>query len=251
MDELARIRAFGIDADLDATSARAAARRALDLRLDHRLWFRRRAALVVVMIVAAAVAGTAFAVSRLVFVGSPAPLDVQAQVEFGAGVKATLASHAATTGVIVAETTAAAVLETAGGPAYLWVAPTVAGGECQFLDFANDRQRDGAPNLSGGCSLRHTRAIDATFSWTRVQGHPVALVYGYAQAPATRIVVHFAGGAEKTVPVTTHHFMIDLPAGHGPGDGDQVVSVDAVDARGSVMATQLKPQLGADGAVTG
>jgi hypothetical protein len=250
MDDLALIRDFAIDADLDTTSARAAARQALEQRLGGgRSWFRRPAALVVVAALAAAIAGGAFALTQLVFVGSPAPLDVRAQVEFDAGVKETLASHAATTGVIVAETTAAAVLETASGPAYLWVAPTVTGGECQFLDFANDRQPNGAPNLSGGCSLRHTRPIDATFSWTRVQGHPVALVYGYAKAPATRIVVHFASGAEKITPVTTHHFMIDVPAGDGPGDADQVVSVDSVDAHGSVIGTQMKPQLGADGAV--
>jgi hypothetical protein len=250
MDELALIKAFAVNPDLDTTSARAAARQALDQRLrGRRSWFRRPAALVSVAAVAAAIAGGAFALTRLVFVGSPAPLDVQAQVEFDAGVKQTLASHAAGTGVIVAETTAAAVLETAGGPAYLWVAPTATGGECQFLDFANNRQPNGAPNLSGGCSLRHTRPIDANFSYTRVQRHPVALVYGYAKAPATRLVVHFVSGAEKLTAITEHHFMIEVPAGDDPGDGDQVVSLDAVDAHGSVVATQTKPRIGADGAV--
>lgn len=206
-------------------------------------WAYRPALVAAVVVVACVLAGGAFALAHYVFVGGPAPADVQAQVEFESGVKATLQSRAATTGVIVSATRAAAVLDTAGGPAYLWLAPTTSGGYCLFLDFAHLRQPNGAPNISGGCALRHAFAIDATFDWGRVSQTPVSLVYGYAEAPATRVQLHFQSGATKSADLNGRYFMVEVPAGEGPGAADKVVSVDAVANDGHVVATQVNGQL--------
>jgi len=210
-------------------------------------WTMRPALVGAAVSLAAVFAGGAFALAHYVLVGSPAPPDVQAQVEFTSGVKQTLESHAATTGVIVSATKAAAVLDTVGGQAYLWVAPTTSGGYCEYLDFANLRQPNGAPNLSGGCTAGHPFALDATFDWQRVgqpvARQPVALVYGYAQSPATKIVLHFQSGATKIADLNGRFFMVEVPAGESPGMADQVISVDALASNGDVIATQENGQI--------
>jgi hypothetical protein len=213
--------------------------------LSDRPWARRsrwtaRPALVGAgAALAAVLAGGAFALTQYVFVGEPAPTDVQAQVEFNSGVKETLQSHAALTGVIVSQTKAAAVLDTVGGPAYLWVAPTTSNGYCLYLDFANLRQPDGKPNLEGGCTSGHPFAIDASFPSTRLpDGKGLALVYGYVQEPATRIEVHFQSGATKTADMSGRYFLVEVPAGESPGTADRVISVDAVSSDGKLIATQ-------------
>jgi hypothetical protein len=212
-------------------------------KAQRRRWAHRPVLVAAAAVVASVLAGGAFALAHYVFVGAPAPADVQAYVEFESGVKATLQSHAATTGVIVSETKAAAVLDTAGGPAYLWLSPTTSGGYCLYLDFAHDRQPNGAPNMSGGCARGHAFAIDATFTWTRVAQTPVSLVYGYAEAPATRMQLHFQSGATKSANINGRYFMVEVPAGEGPGAADKVVSVDAVASDGHVVATQVNGQI--------
>jgi hypothetical protein len=206
-------------------------------------WAHRPLLVAAAAVVASVLAGGAFAVAHYVFLGGPAPADVRAQVEFESRIKATLQSHAAATGAIVSETKAAAVLATAGGPAYLWLTPTTSGGYCLNLDFANLRQPNGAPNLSGGCATDHAYAIDATFTWSRVFQTPVSLVYGYAAAPATRVEVRFESGATKSADLNGRYFMLEVPAGESPGARDQVVSVDALASDGHVIATQVKGQL--------
>jgi hypothetical protein len=211
------------------------------LRARRSPWTTRPALVGAVVGLAAVLAGGAFALGEYVFVGEPAPADVQAQVEFNSGVKETLQSHAALTGVIVSQTKAAAVLNTVGGPAYLWVAPTTTDGYCLYLDFANLRQPDGAPNMSGGCTTGHPFALDATFNWERVgqpARQPVALVYGYAAAPATRVELHFQSGATKDADLNGRFFMVEVPAGESPGMADQVTSVNAFGSDGKLIATQ-------------
>jgi hypothetical protein len=247
MDELTALREFGIALDPGSASARAVARAALDRRLARRpRWFHRPAAVAVVAIVAVIVAGGAFALTRYVIVGSPAPQDVQSQEALISGVKATLRSHASTTGVLVDQTKAAAVVSTDSGPVYLWVAPTRDGGDCQYLDITAAKQPDGNPNLEGGCtsSSGHPFAIDASFPWTRLpDGKGLALVYGYAEDPATKIQIHFQSGATKTADMNGRYFMVEVPAGDSPGLADQVISLDAVASDGSVIATETKGQI--------
>jgi hypothetical protein len=244
MDELTALRSFGNAVDPGTTSARVVARAALDRRLRGRYsWLHRPVALGVAASAAAVVAGGAFALTEYVFVGSPASPAVQRQVEMLDGVKATLRSHAKTTGVLVDQTKAAVVLDTAAGTAYLWVAPTRDGGYCQFLELANLAQPGGEPNLTGGCTTDPTFALDASFPWMRVGEKTVALVYGYAQQPATSVQVNFQSGATKSANINDGYFMVEVPAGDGPGSADQVVSVDATAADGAVVATQIKGQI--------
>jgi len=245
MDELTAVREFGNAVDPGTTSARILARAALDRRLRRRpVRLHRPAAVGVAAAVAAMIAGGAFALTRYVFVGSPAPQDVQSQVELIDGVKASLRSHARTTGVLVDQTKAAAVVNTASGPVYLWVAPTRGGGDCQYLEIAAAMQPDGEPNLEGGCTAGHPFAIDASFPWTRLpDGKTLALVYGYAQEPATKIEIHFQSGATKTGDMNGRYFMVEVPAGDSPGLADEVVSLDALATDGRVIATETKGQI--------
>lgn len=244
MDELTALRDFGPVTDPSAASARLVARAALDRRIAHRRsWMRRPLAVGIAAASAAVMAGGAFALSRYVFVGSPASQAVQRQVELIDGVKATLRSHARTTGVLIDQTTAAVVLDTAAGPAYLWVAPTQGGGYCQYLDLANLTQPGGEPNLMGGCTTGRPFALDASFPWMRVGEKTVALVYGYAQQPATTVQIHFQSGATKSADINDGYFMVEVPAADGPGSADQVISVDATAADGTVVATQVKGQI--------
>jgi hypothetical protein len=242
MDELTVLREFGAALDPGSASTRAVARAALDRRIARRpRWFHRPAAVAVAAVVAAVVAGGAFAVARYVIVGSPAPQDVQSQETLISGVKATLRSHAKTTGVLVDQTKAAAVVTTDSGPVSLWVAPTREGGDCLFLDIAAAPQPDGNPNLQGGCTAGHPFAVDASFPWTRLpDGKGLALVYGYAQEPATKVQIHFQSGATKTVDMNGRYFMVEVPAGDSPGLVDQVISLDALASDGRVIATETK-----------
>ena len=245
MDELTALREFGIALDSGSASARAVARAALDRRVVRRpRWFHRPAAVGAVAIAAAIVAGGAFALTRYVIVGSPASQDVQSQETLISGVKATLRSHARTTGVLVDQTKAAAVVSTESGPVYLWVAPTRDGGDCLFLDVAVAPQPDGNPNLQGGCTTGHPYAVDASFPWLRLpDGKGLALVYGYAQEPATKIQIHFQSGATKIADMNGRYFMVEVPAGDSPDLADQVISLDALAGDGSVVATETKGQI--------
>jgi hypothetical protein len=125
----------------------------------------------------------------------------------------------------------------------LWVTPTSSGGHCLYLDLANLRQPDGAPNLTGGCTNGHPYALDASFPWMRVSGKPVSLVYGYAAAPATRVQLHFQSGATKSADMNGRYFMVEVAAGESPGAADGVVSVDAVAHDGQVVASQVKGKI--------
>jgi hypothetical protein len=245
MDELTALREFGIALDPGSASTRAVARAALDLRIARRpRWFHRPAAVTVAAVVAAVVAGGAFALARYVIAGSPAPQDVQSQVALLSGVKATLRSHARTTGVLVDETKAAAVVSTDSGPVYLWLAPTRNGGDCLFLEVAAAPQPDGNPNLQGGCVTGHPYALDASFPWLRLpNGKGLALVYGYAQEPATKVRIHFQSGAISTAEMNGRYFMVEVPAGDSPDLADQVISLEALASDGSVIATETKGQI--------
>jgi hypothetical protein len=244
MDELTVLRDLGPATDPGTASARLVARAALDRRIaDRRSWLRRPLAVGITTASAAVMAGGAFALSQYVFVGSPASQAVERQVEQIDGVKATLRSHARTTGVLVDQTKAAVVLDTVAGPAYLWVAPTRGGGYCQYLDLANGTQPGGGPNLTGGCTTGHPFALDASFPWTRVGEKTVALVYGYVQQPATTVQIHFQSGATKSADINDGYFMVEVPAGDGPGSADQVTSVDALTSNGTVVATQVKGRI--------
>ena len=105
-------------------------------------------------------------------------------------------------------------------------------------------QPDGKPNLEGGCRQDTPYALDASFPWLRLpDGKGLALVYGYAQEPATR--------SQDRSPERRHQDRADgrpLLPGRGarrdsPGLADQVGSLDAVASDGSVIATETKGQI--------
>jgi hypothetical protein len=192
--------------------------------------------LAVALALAAILAAAAYAVVRYVIVGSPAPPSVKADEKLLNTVKGELIPRVHPgSGIEVAKTQAAAVLRASTGPVYLWVAPTIRGGYCAFLQIAGvPSLPDGRANLSGGCTNPPRPRISIGFQATRVHdGRLLGLVVGYAAPPARRVRVRFASGSTHTFTLSASGFVL---AEIDPSD--QVRTITALDKRGIVVARE-------------
>lgn len=133
-------------------------------------------------------------------------------------------------------------IQTPDGPEDLWAAPDDLGGQCSFIDFANDPpEKDGGIPGSGECprsAPQPDEGISFGDEWTYV--HPdLMTIYGsvYADhADATTIRLTFDDGSTATLPVVEHFFL------GSTAKGVKVDSVAAFDAAGNqVAARTLRP----------
>src|SRR5207253_6815488 len=199
-----------------ATASTAARHRGLWLRPPQR---SRHGALLITVAVAALVgAGVAIAAGFGAFEGTPAPPDISttftqfnkmadAAVQQGIAAKWPQADVSKAHGVIE--------VETADGPEDLWAAPNDQGGECYFIDWANDPPlQDGSKyGMGGGCGPSPPAASspppssNISFGDVWVAGHPdLMTVFGTVNVPAATVQITLGDGSSVTLPVIEHFF---------------------------------------------
>jgi hypothetical protein len=117
------------------------------------------------------------------------------------------------------------------GPEDLWVAPNDEGGQCWFIDWANDPPGPDGQFGFGGCyPVPVKEAIDWGASW--VPSHPTAqTLFGHVNDPATRAEIDLASGSTLHLPVVEGFFLASLAR------EDKVVQIRAYDASGEKVAT--------------
>ena len=129
-------------------------------------------------------------------------------------------------------------IQTPDGPEDLWAAPDDLGGQCSFIDFADDPPgRDGMYGF-GDCPRSAPQADDGIgFGDVWTYKHPDLLtIYGSVYGDATELRLTFDDGSTATLPVVEHFFLGTAPK------GTKVDSVAAFDASGDQVAQRtLRP----------
>jgi hypothetical protein len=125
-------------------------------------------------------------------------------------------------------------IQTPDGPEDLWAAPDDLGGQCSFIDFADDPPgKDGIAGF-GDCPRSAPQAgetIDFGDVWT--YAHPdLMTLYGTVYGDATTVRLAFDDGSTATLPVVEHFFL------GSAAKGAKVDSVAAFDAAGNQVATR-------------
>ncbi len=129
-------------------------------------------------------------------------------------------------------------IQTPDGPEDMWAAPDDQGGQCSFIDFANDPPgKDGMYGF-GDCprgAPQPDEKIDYGDVWTYV--HPDLLtIYGNVYVDAATVRLSFDDGSTATLPVVEHLFL------GSAAKGAKVDSVTALDAAGNQVAQDtLRP----------
>jgi hypothetical protein len=220
---------------------------AVPLRQRRRSW--RPASALAVAVAALAGAGVAIAAGFGVFEGTPAPPDVStsftqlnkmadAAVQQGIALKWPHVDASKAHGVIE--------VQTPDGPEDLWAAPNDRGGDCYFIDWANDPPlQDGTKyGFGGGCNPPPTPASsppapsNITFGEVWVVGHPdVRTVWGTVKVAAATVQITFEDGSRVMLPVVEHAFLGSLSRGT-----IKPIEVTALDAAGNQVAQQTWTQ---------
>jgi hypothetical protein len=127
-------------------------------------------------------------------------------------------------------------VETTDGPEDLWVAPNDQGGQCWFIDFADDPPGpDGGQYGFGGCYPPSLDAIDWGSVW--VYPHPtLGTLWGRVSVQATRVEADLADGSTLRLPVVENFFLASL------SKDARVMDLRAYDASGAKVATWSKPE---------
>ena len=176
------------------------------------------------------------------FQGTPAPPPVSRSFEFDNK----MADQATKQGFVsrfphadVSQAHGLVEAQTSDGPERLWAAPNDQGGQCWFVDFANDPVGpQGARASSGGCQ----RASDATPpskiapGWYWTDAHPTLLTLsGYVLVPATNVEVQLQDGSRSKLPVVEGFFLGSFDK------GTKFKEFTAYDAEGNAVATFVVP----------
>jgi hypothetical protein len=213
--------------------------------------FRLRPRLVLGVAVAALVlvpTGVAFGGKLAdLFEGTPAPPDVSTSftrfnrmadqaIQQGISMHLPQADASKAHGVIE--------VQTSDGPEDMWAAPNDQGGQCYFIDWANDPpQQDGTMYGFGGCpqSPPPTSGISVGDVW--IVGHPdLMTIYGSVSLNAATVRLTFEDGSTATLPVVEHLFLGSAVK------GVKVDSVTAFDSAGNQLAEgSLRPSTSTSG----
>jgi hypothetical protein len=196
---------------------------------------------VAVALVALAGAGVAVAAGFGAFEGTPAPPDVSANfaqgnkmadtaIQEGFGQQLPQADVSKAHGVIE--------IQTPDGPQDLWAAPNDQGGQCFFIDYANDPvgSSGGEPG-SGGCitpdAYGDSKIVADGPEWGI--DHPDLLtIYGSVEVAAATVNIALQDGSTLTAPVAEHFFLASIPK---PATGGaKLGKVTAFDATGTKVA---------------
>jgi hypothetical protein len=124
-------------------------------------------------------------------------------------------------------------VQTSDGPEDLWVAPNDQGGQCSFIDFADDPPGSDGQYGFGGCYPSggfDPSGIDWGAVW--IEPHPaLQTLSGRLTVPATRVEVDLANGSTLHLPVVESFFLASLSR------DDRVTEIRAYDDSGANVAT--------------
>lgn len=126
-------------------------------------------------------------------------------------------------------------IQTPDGPEDMWAAPDDQGGQCYFIDYANDPPgKDGMYGF-GGCPTsgrQPDEKIDFGDVWIYV--HPdLMTIYGSVHVDAATVRLSFDDGSTATLPVVEHLFL------GSAAKGVKVDSVTALDVAGNELAAKI------------
>lgn len=197
---------------------------------------RRPLVAVVVAVAALAGAGVAVAAGLGAFEGTPAPPDVSTSFSHFNQVIADSATQQSFASVVpqadVSKAHGVIEVQTADGPEDLWAAPNNQGGQCYFIDWANDvPSENGNRNGFGGCDPVPPPASNINWGAGSVAGHPdLVTAFGTVFVDATNVELTLGDGSTVTLPVVEHLFLTSL------SKGTDVTKVVALDAAGNEVA---------------
>lgn len=128
-------------------------------------------------------------------------------------------------------------IQTPDGPEDLWAAPNDQGGNCYFIDFANDPPGPNGKYGFGGCDPSPPPASNINWGDVWVAPHPDLLtVWGSVFVDAANVQVTLDDGSALNLPVVERLFLDSLPK------GAKVEKVTAFDAAGDQVAEWTKPK---------
>ncbi len=127
-------------------------------------------------------------------------------------------------------------VQTSDGPLDLWAAPSDQGGQCWWIDFANDPVLPGGRFGFGGCDRGSTLGSDIAPGDIWVEPHPTLMtLYGQVTPPAARVEAELTDGSMLRLPVVEGFFL-------GTHDRSaRLTRVTAYDDAGHVVATFARP----------
>lgn len=181
---------------------------------------------------------TAFAVGgKLVdlFEGTPAPPDISTTFsEFNSFPDPAVRDGIAWKWPQVDVSKAHGVIEvqTPDGPEDMWAAPNDQGGQCYFIDFADDPSGDHGAYGFGGCNSStpdHGETISPGEVWT-VEHPDLKTVWGTVYVDAATVRLTFDDGSTATMPVVEHLFLASTAR------SVKAETVTAFDAAGNQIA---------------
>ena len=214
----------------------------------ERRWYTRRPRLVLIVVVAALLAvPTAVAFGGKIvdlFQGTPAPAEISTTFTGFNRMFDKLADFSTRQGFAmtmphaeVSKAHGVIEIETADGPQDLWAAPSDQGGNCYFIDFANDPPTPTGKLGIGGCDPSPPPASNINWGQVWFRPHPdLVTVWGSVFVDAATVHVALEGGSTLALPVVERLFLGSLAR------GEKVVRVTAFDAAGDEVAEWTKPR---------
>ena len=196
---------------------------------------------VAVALVALAGAGVAIAAGFGAFEGTPAPPEITSDLTIPKQIIADATKQGMAQAFPQADVSHAhgvIEIQTPDGPEDLWAAPNDQGGECFFIDYANDPvgSSGGKPG-SGGCfkdAHGDYKIVAAGPEWGI--DHPDLLtIYGRVEVDAATVKIALHDGSTLTAPVAEHFYLASVRKPATPG-GARLEKVTAFDATGTQVA---------------
>jgi len=124
-------------------------------------------------------------------------------------------------------------IQTADGPQDLWAAPDDQGGQCTFIDFANDPAGPNGQYGFGGCGPSPPPSSNISWGDVWVRPHPTLLtVYGQVYVDAAAVQLTLDDGSTVSLPVVERLFLGSLEK------SAKVTQLTAYDAAGTQVAWQ-------------
>jgi hypothetical protein len=210
--------------------------------------FHRPVVAVALVVAALAGAGVAVAAGLGAFEGTPAPPEITSDLTVPKQIVADAIKQGMAQAFPQADVSRAhgvIEIQTPDGPQDLWAAPNDQGGQCYFIDYANDPvgSSGGKPG-TGGCF-----APDANSSSEIVADgpewsfdHPDLLtIYGTVEAGAATVKIALQDGSTLTAPVAEHFYLASIPKPASSGDA-KLERVTAFDAAGNQVANWTPQQ---------
>ena len=179
------------------------------------------------------------------FQGTPAPAEISTNFAGSSRMADKLADFATRQGFALTVPHAAVSkahgvieIETPDGPQHLWAAPSDQGGNCYFIDFADDPPSPTGEKLGiGGCDPSPPPASNINWGQVWFRPHPALVtVWGSVFVDAATVQVALEGGSTLNLPIVERMFLGSL------AKGEKVMRVTAFDATGNAVAEWTKPR---------